>query len=207
MRLHLRHRPVLAIAALLGAATGFLLSRSGFSTDAAALIGWCTGVATYLVRTLALMNRATPEMLQRRAEQLDESEGTVLVASLAAALASLGAVVWFLAVHAAEGARWERLLPLASIVLSWTFVHVMFAVRYAHGHWRTGGGLRFAGTEPPVFSDFLYAAFTIGVALETSDYSIADRRLRKVALTHMIVSFVFNVVIIAAAVNVAADLF
>jgi uncharacterized membrane protein len=207
MRLHLRHRPVLLLAGISGTAVMAVLARSGFSIDAAALIGWCAGVLAYLVPTLVLMTRATPQTLQRRAEQLDESEGVILLASLAAAVASLGAVIWFLAIHGAEGARWQRMLPLASIVLSWSFVHVMFAVRYAHGHWRTGAGLRFAGDEPPVFADFLYAAFTIGIALETSDVTIAERRLRRVALAHMIISFLFNVVIIATAVNVAADLF
>ena len=100
----------------------------------------------------------------------------------------------------------EVALALVSIGLSWVFVHLLFAVRYAHEYWQAGGGLDFPGDEKPAFGDFLYFAFTIGMTFQTSDVAVSKRLLRQLTLVHALVSFLFNVVILAAAVNVAAGL-
>ncbi|MFO0004532.1 MAG: DUF1345 domain-containing protein [bacterium] len=79
-------------------------------------------------------------------------------------------------------------------------------MRYAHEYWQAQQGIAFPGDEEPLFSDFLYLAFTIGMTFQTSDVSFTSRSLRRVVLAHALVSFLFNVVIIAAAVNLAAGL-
>jgi uncharacterized membrane protein len=82
----------------------------------------------------------------------------------------------------------------------------MFAVRYAHEYWQADGGLEFPGGEAPDFSDFLYYAFTIGMTFQTSDIAVSNRLLRRLTLVHALVAFLFNVVILAAAVNVTASM-
>ena len=62
-------------------------------------------------------------------------------------------------------------------------------------------------SEPePLFGDFLYLSFTIGMTFQTSDVAFTARAMRRIVLAHALVSFLFNVVILAAAVNVAAGL-
>ncbi|MBL6454186.1 DUF1345 domain-containing protein [Belnapia sp. T6] len=208
----LRRRPILAAAALLGLAVGLGCRLFGISGPSAVLFGWCAAVLGQAIPTFALMRRATPQSIRRRAEQLDEGETGVLFASLAAAIASLGAVLWYL--DAAEGKPGGEQVALAllTIALSWGFVHHLFAVRYAHEYWQMGGaGLDFPkgpeGEGPPEFSDFLYFAFTVGMTFQTSDVAVSARLLRQLTLIHALVAFLFNAVILAAAVNLAAGLF
>jgi hypothetical protein len=133
-------------------------------------------------------------------------EGAVLAASLTAAIAAMAAVAWFLASKSGRMGPAEVTLALVAIALSWVFVHLLFAVRYAHEYWQAGGGLEFPGGGVPEFSDFLYFGFTIGMTFQTSDVAVSSSLMRQLTLVHALVSFLFNVVILAAAVNVAAGL-
>ncbi|MCO6414864.1 DUF1345 domain-containing protein [Siccirubricoccus sp. KC 17139] len=202
----LHHRKVLLFAAGLALLSGGLLWELGQPAPRAMLIGWSLGVAAWILATVNLMRQATPEMLRRRAEELDEGEGMVLAASLAAALASLVAVAWHLAAGRDAAAPRDVAIGLFTIGLSWVFVHLVFTVRYAHEYWQAGGGLEFPGGETPLFGDFLYFAFTVGMTFQTSDVQISARLLRQLTLVHALVSFLFNMVILATAVNLAAGL-
>ena len=95
----LRRRPILAAAAGLGMLAGGLARVAGLAGPSAVLFGWCAAVLAHIGPTFVLMQRSTPQSIRRRAEQLDEGEAAVLSASLAAAIASLGAVVWYMASH------------------------------------------------------------------------------------------------------------
>lgn len=206
MRFHLHHRPYLVVAAVSGAVLGFLHTLLGMEREAAVLIGWCIATVFYALPTVIVMRRATPASMKRMAELVDESEATILATSVVAAIASLVAVAWFLSVRSGPFGILEGLLPLATICLSWGFIHLMFAVRYAHEYWQHDGGIAFPEEPQPLFGDFLYLSFTIGMTFQTSDVAFTARPMRRIALGHALVSFLFNVVIIAAAVNVAASL-
>jgi len=206
MRLGLRHRPILLAAAALGALVVGAGWGLGLPVQTALLVGWCAAVLSYIGPMLRIMQRATPVQMRRRAEALDEGEGAILAASLASAIAAIAAVAWFLASKSGPMAGAEVALALLSIALSWVFVHLLFAVRYAHEFWQAGGGLDFPGSGEPEFGDFLYYAFTIGMTFQTSDVAVSNRLLRQLTLVHALVAFLFNVVILAAAVNVAAGL-
>jgi uncharacterized membrane protein len=52
----------------------------------------------------------------------------------------------------------------------------------------------------------MHFALIIGVACQTADVQIADRRLRRVASIHSVTAFVFNTVILALGVNFAVSL-
>ena len=62
-------------------------------------------------------------------------------------------------------------------------------------------GLDFPGTAEPGGYDFLYFAFVIGMTAQTSDIAITSTAMRKINLVHAVVSFFFNTVLVAAAVN------
>ena len=202
MRLGLRHRPILLAAAGLGALVVGLGAALRLPLQSALLVGWCTATLSYVGPTLRYMRHATPAQMRRRAELLDEGEGTILAASLAAAIAAIAAVAWFLASKSGDMGPPEVALALVSIGLSWVFVHLLFAVRYAHEYWQAGGGLDFPGDEEPAFGEFLYFAFTIGMTFQTSDVSVVDGRFRRVSTAHCLAAFVFNLGVIAFTINV-----
>ena len=101
-------------------------------------------------------------------------------------------------------------LAIATILLSWSFTHVMFALHYAHefydengGH---GGGLNFPGDlQEPDYWDFVYFSFVIGMTSQVSDVAITCRPIRHTVSAHGIISFIFNAAILALTVNIAAS--
>jgi uncharacterized membrane protein len=83
----------------------------------------------------------------------------------------------------------------------------MYTLRYAHLYYRDGrereGGLAFPGGQHPAYLDFAYYAFTIGMCFQVSDVTITSPALRRTTLFHAVLSFVYNTVILAIALNFA----
>jgi uncharacterized membrane protein len=206
VRLGFRNQPHLRWAALCGLAGGGLAALLGRPAPAALLLGWCAGVVLWLSLTVPDMLGAAPEELRRRAAALDEGKWGMLTATLGGALASLIAVAWHLGTAPRPTPIDTVALNLATILLSWIFLHVLFATHYAHEYWIDGRGLSFPGGDAPDFAEFLYVAFTIGMTFEVSDTPTQKPAMRRLVLLHGAVAFLFNAVILAAAVNLAATL-
>lgn len=185
------------------------------------LIGWNVAIALYLTLIGIMMVHATHESMRQRARQLDEGRHVVLLLAVAAALGSLVAIVFELynlkkaspdivALHIG--------LALSTIISAWSFVHVIFTEHYAHGFYRDldyagsladddkGKGLRFPGQPRPDYLDFLYFSFTIGVANQTADTDVVSRSMRVLVLIHSVISYFFNTIILALAINIAAGM-
>jgi uncharacterized membrane protein len=165
------------------------------------------GVLSYLVATGATCMRSDVAGLRRWAAEDDEGAGALLVLVASAALASLGAILLELAIAKTSAApKFHIALAGATIVLSWVFAHVIFALRYADQHYDVPEGLKFPGDAPPDYWDFLYFSLVIGMTCQVSDVGIADRALRHTATAHGVFSFAFNTAILALMVNIAASL-
>jgi hypothetical protein len=129
---------------------------------------------------------------------------------LAASTASLVGVVFCL--HKANlshgGMRfWMTTGVITGVVLSWTVVHTVYVLRYAHIYYSIGGhGVTFPGDEDPDYIDFAYLAFTLGMTFQVSDNAFTARRIRRTALVHCLLSYLFGAVIIATSINVLAGL-
>ena len=63
-------------------------------------------------------------------------------------------------------------------------------------------GFHFPGTDSPVYSDFVYFAFTCGMAFATSDVQISNQHIRKIVTMHCLAAFVFNIGVLAFTINV-----
>ncbi|HAF81180.1 MULTISPECIES: DUF1345 domain-containing protein [Brevundimonas] len=170
--------------------------------------GWIAGVAVFIAATLARMARAQDaDAIRRRAAALDQTGAAVLPLSLLAAAASVVVVVGEARSHGSP--LTGGLLALGTVALSWTFIHLMFALHYAHAFYQRDheggdrGGLMFPGETQPDYWDFLHFALIIGVACQTADVQISDRGVRRLSSVHSLTAFVFNTVIVALAVNLA----
>ena len=136
-----------------------------------------------------------------------------IVLVVAAAAASFGAIFTELAVI--KSAQLKPLDSLAitgmTVVLSWTFTHVIFTLHYANLYYREvdgrpAGGLHFPGGREPDYRDFLYYSFVIGCAAQTGDIATESSTMRLVSLLHGIVAFTFNTAILSLTINVGASL-
>jgi uncharacterized membrane protein len=100
-------------------------------------------------------------------------------------------------------------LATTTIALSWAFIHTFFALHYAHDfygeHGAKQGGLNFPGDDEPDYWDFVYFSFVIGMTSQVSDVTVTSKPIRQTVAAHGIVSFFFNVTLLALTVNIAAS--
>lgn len=195
-------RPRLLTSALVAVAL-FLLLLPGMPLVRALLIAFNAGAALFLILMLVLMFRASVTTMRTRARIQDEGKWTVLILSLCVAAAVLLALSHEL--HAArDKSLGEIVLASSTILLSWLFVAVVFAQQYAHSFYLKPGQLVFPGTETPDYLDFTYFAVVLSMCCQTSDVAITSSPFRRLVMLHSIVSFFFNVIIIAITVSVVA---
>lgn len=210
-------RPRLLAAVGMGVAVDLaLIAFTRLSVSTSLILGWDALCLVFLVSVGAMMIRQSPHEIAARAAAQDEGQGLVLVFTLVAAGASLAAVAAELiqarGAHGLEhGLRVG--LGLATTAGSWLVIQTVLALHYAHEYYlpdaegQRAGGLAFPGDEPPDYWDFLHFAVVIGVAAQTADIAITDRRLRRLATVHSVIAFAFNTLIIALAMNLVAGLF
>ena len=173
------------------------------------LTGWDIAVALYLALAFHLIASADVRRIRGNAARQDEGQLTILTCTVAAALASLAAIFAELGISTAGSVRPRSHLVLASvtILLSWAFIHTMFALHYAHEFYdeTAGRGMNFPGDDPhPDYLDFVYFSFVIGMTSQVSDVAITSKLIRRTATVHGIVSFLFNAALLALTVNIAA---
>jgi len=209
--LQARLRPRLlgsAVAALLA----FAVLPSSWLVNSRVLVAWDIGVACYLFLAGIMALHSSTAQMQVRATHEDEGAVAVLALTLAASVASLAAIAVELTnTHAGPDDRLGFHLTLAGITIlcSWFFVHTIYAIHYAHEYYGDKGerrGLAFPHEGQPDYWDFVYFSFNLGAAAQTSDVVILSKRMRRLALAHTILSFLFNTTILALAVNVGAGL-
>jgi uncharacterized membrane protein len=98
-------------------------------------------------------------------------------------------------------------LGVLVVVLSWALVNTVFALKYARLYYEGGdGGIDFKQDQPPTYSDFAYLAFTVGMSFAVSETEPVSTAVRKVALGHALMSYLFGTIVIAVAVNLVTNL-
>lgn len=212
----LRARPRLGLSALLGIGVALAWPWMGFEARdvTRGLIAWNVGTVSYLVLTAVMMVRSTHEDIHKRALTQDEGAAVILAMVVLAALSSLGAIVAELAVARNETGLARSLhigLAAFTVLTSWAFTQVMFALHYAHEyhqclHANESPGLIFPDTRRPEYFDFLYVAAVIGTSAQTADVSFGSSAMRRVGLVHCVLAFFFNATLLALMVNVGAAL-
>jgi uncharacterized membrane protein len=173
------------------------------------LLGWDTVAVVYTGWLGLVLLRRDAEQTARRATVTDPDRVATDVVLLTAAVASL-VTVGFVLTRARAGSTaefWEVGLGVLSVVLSWAMVHTLFTLRYAALYYgEPGGGIDFNSPEPPTYRDFAYLAFTIGMTFQVSDTALHSAALRRTALQHALLSYLFGTGILATTVNLVASL-
>ncbi|WP_112831896.1 DUF1345 domain-containing protein [Rhizobium cremeum] len=206
-----RHRPfVIALLLALVTLPITIPLVPGFTVEIAAIVfflGYLSQIARRMPALTAAHFRASAEV--------DDAPALAIIAVTLLAVA-VTVISLFLALnHVTASTGWTLGLAFCSVILGWMTIHTMAAMHYAHLFWRpesteegadNRGGLEFPGTEEPSGWDFLYFSFVIGMTAQTSDTEITTTHMRRINLLHAIVSYFFNTVLVAAAVNAAVSL-
>jgi uncharacterized membrane protein len=217
-------RPRLSVS-LLGGIVLYALLPAAMGEAPRITVAWDGAILAFLVLTMAMAAGATPEEMRWRAQFQDTSKWAILGLTVAAALAGLLSIGLVLpdAKHQ-PGLLANASVALAgmTILLSWIFAHTMFALHYAHEFYGDphdgpprksdkpapshAGGLAFPEEEIPDYWDFLYFSFVVGMTCQVSDVQVTSRSMRRLTLGHGLVAFLFNTVILALSINIAAGL-
>ena len=211
-----------SVAVGIAMALALTLSHNSLSLSTRAILAWDAAALCFLTLIFQMMCACGVQGLQVRAASQDEGRGLVLGLSIFAASAAVAAMGLELSLAKDEHGLVKSLrviLAFATLALSWAFVHVIFALHYAHEYYAPDptenlevddglrGGLHFPGDQPPDYWDFLHFAVVIGVASQTADVEFTSRTQRRIGTVHGLVSFVFNTVVLALTVNLMAGLF
>ncbi len=178
--------------------------------QAATLIGWDVG-SLFLITWIwwavgdldveeckSYANREDPSI--RLSELIVLSAGVAVLAAVGLALIRAGN---------ATGATKAYLIALGllSVASSWALVHTVFTLRYARSYYaRPVGGIDFNENDPPTYVDFAYLALTIGMTFQVSDTNLTTKGIRRIALSHALLSYLFGAVIVALVINVVSSL-
>ena len=208
----IRTRPHLSVAILLGIAAALLLPPS-LGPVLRALLAWNGAVWFYLITMAWLMMRADQREVRVIAQRQDESAGLVLATLTIAAVMSLTAIISeltsFKGLSLADR-EWHYGFTALTIFGSWFLVGTLFAIHYAHLYYHAPADappLRFTSDHAqPDYWDFLYFSFTIAVAAQTADVTVATRAMRKLVLGQAVLSFFFNLAVLGLSINIAAGL-
>lgn len=200
-------RPRLSIAAMVFVVLGGGLLAVGVPLSQALLLGFDLGALIFLAGICRLFHAAGPDQMREVAERQDTGRWGVLWSAIgltAIIMLALGTEL----MAGKSGGVASIAIAGSSIVLSWLFINVMFALHYAHGFYGGYGqehqGLEFPGKEAPDYWDFVYFSIVIGMTFQVSDVQITSRYLRRIALMHSVIAFFFNMFIIAVTVNILA---
>ena len=207
-------RQVVALlpAALTGVA-GFIWAPT--TGSAVWLMAWIVYCTTYVGLVWHLAARLDAAATQHRAQREDPGAVMLFVLVTAAACSSLVAVAMNVqATQALQG--WQRASNLGLMALSlagaWLLIQCVFTLHYARVYYRHPGardtptrGLGFPDGKDPDYLDLLYYSAVIGMTSQVSDVIIRSRAMRHLTLVHALLSFAFNLIVLATAVNVFAS--
>lgn len=212
-RLSLITGPVrMLIGVIAGVAAGF--AAVPLDVNERGLLGWCVGVIVFLTLSWRLAATFDSRKCRARAQLMDEPNVLILVLMLVIATVSVAVIVMILnEVRDVKGASRAALvgLSLMSLICSWLMIHTVYAFHYAHSYYQqekndkiAGAGLDFPGDLDPDYMDFLYYSFVVGMTCQVSDVQVTSRQMRSLTLFHSVLSFAFNMLVLALSINVVA---
>ncbi|MEA2782612.1 MAG: hypothetical protein QOK29_4156 [Rhodospirillaceae bacterium] len=199
----------IGFSALFGLAVEILL-RQIWPSSLATILAWNAAVVCFLFLTFQVIADRSIASIRRRAARLDTRTWVITTLVILAACASLFGLA--LNLHGPDGVLpnypvLRVVLAGATVLGSWSLIHVIFALHYAHLFYGAAeGGLIFPGERDPDYWDFLYYAFVVGMTCQVSDVQVSASSLRRLTLAHGVLSFFFNTVILALAVNIGAGI-
>jgi len=170
----------------------------------AAMAGFDVAAIVFLASCISLLGTREAQAIRQHAQQNDANRHVLLM------ITGVVIAILFIAIAAeAVGQNPQpltKILIIATLALAWLFSNMVYALHYAHlAYIRPAdgcGGLDFPGTKEPVYWDFVYFAFTCGMAFATSDVEISDQQIRKVVTIHCLAAFAFNIGVLAFTINV-----
>lgn len=211
---------------LVAAAAGIVVGAVPYPLGLAEhlLLGWISAALVYLLLAGVLAAGFEVDEIRSRAREQDESAAVlflIMVVAVCVAAAAIGSVLLKAGANQADDSRALHIvLALLALAASWIWIQTLYAFHYAHRYYQSdddagekaaqddgdgnGGGLDFPGRGDPDYFDFFYYATVVGMTSQVSDVQITSGAMRRLTTAHAMLSFAFNLVLLAIAVNAVA---
>jgi uncharacterized membrane protein len=196
----------------------FFVARGHLRLWSAAIAAWNAVAVVILALDWVIILTTPQRKIRQLAQQQDLSRFLVFFFVVVTSSAALFAVGFLVSVKRSQSGDYFKvhlLLTLLTVIFSWTLVHTVYGLRYAHAFYgdsdesgvnRHAGGLVFPGERSPDYFDFAYFSFVVGMTCQVSDVQITSRRMRRITLVHSVLSFGFNTMILALLINTVSGL-
>jgi uncharacterized membrane protein len=156
-------------------------------------------------RTGRHLARSRDHHMRHRAQLQNDGQLVLLALVVVTTVASLAAIVGELTVvKDAHGFLKTAHAALAGVTVlsSWTFIQVMFALHDAYNYYGAvchgrAAPLQFPDAGSPDYGDFFYFAAIIGTSGQTADVSFVSKPMRRIGPLHCILSYLFNTTVLA----------
>ncbi len=169
----------------------------------AMMLGFDIAAVLFLVSVAPLLRTREGASIRAHARENDANRAVLLAITFIVMIVLFAAIATETLKHSPE--PYTKFLIVVTLAIAWLFSNTVYALHYAHlayGDEIACRGLSFPGTDEPVYWDFVYFAFTLGMTFQTSDVTISDRRIRRVVTMHSLAAFVFNIGVLAFTINV-----
>jgi uncharacterized membrane protein len=176
------------------------------------LVTWIAASLTYLILYWLTILHADADRTRRSASTYDQTAHVIFLLVTIAACASIVAI-GFVMGEVKSLDFWPKALhiglSIAALLLSWMLIHTVFAFHYARRYYAPASvpegpakGLKFPGVEEPAYFDFAYYSFVLGMTSQVSDVAVTTAQMRRTTLVHGVLSFIFNMAVLAMSINV-----
>jgi uncharacterized membrane protein len=168
----------------------------------------------YLALTIRDMPRLTPDYLRAHAKDEDAPPSVVFLLTLG--IVTYVTVSLFMVINARSTVDPLALgLGIFSVAAGWLMINAMWGMHYAWEYYQAPkkqddreqrGGLDFPGDELPNGMAFIYFSLVIAMTAQTSDTDVTDNHMRRIVSTQSLFGYLFNTIIVAAAINIVFSL-
>ncbi len=197
-----------SIIGLMAAIFTFSFLQNGLGILVKLLLSWTSFAIVYIISCWVVIADTPVEEIKNIAGKEDGSKIFVFLMILLACVASFCAV-FFIVVSQKEKNMLLLIATMAGMLISWFLVHTVFLFHYASLYYKRikiKKPLEFPGDEDPDYFDFAYFSFVMGCTFQVSDVTITDKKLRRIALFHGLLSFLLNTFVIALSINIISGL-
>lgn len=171
------------------------------------MAGFDIAALLFLIICVPLLNTQHAAAIREHASRNDANRRVLLV------ITGIVMTVLLVAITAEAAGRnpepYTKGLIIGTLAIAWLYANTIYALHYAHLAYidpqQECSGFKFPQTPEPVYWDFVYFAFTCGMAFATSDVQVTSQQIRRIVTFHCLAAFAFNIGVLAFTINLLAS--
>ncbi|MEO5998441.1 MAG: DUF1345 domain-containing protein [Chitinophagaceae bacterium] len=204
-----------SIGLVVGILSYFIVRLSGVKPITGIMIAWDIFSCCLIGMCWFIFFNVPKTKMGMLAQREDESRTVIFFIVLVSVLISLFGILLMGTVQEKYITKnIHEIVSMLGVGLSWFLLHTIFTLHYAHQYYDdddqkkgvSSKGINFPDEDNPDYLDFAYFSFVLGMTFQVSDVTISAQKIRRLALLHGIIAFLYNTIIVALTINIIAGL-